>query len=192
MVDRFCETQFKYLSLQSPFQEIFDFESKYVIQLHAGFVEDTNSDETTDQGVSFEKTTRVSFCRAKLTSGIKKGDDAPSRVRSSRAARRILERVSWTRLALVVSGRMTIMALERGLYQISRLLRRPYSPASFNSASKRAASKGLDTFTISNHALRRAISIGEGGTLPSRDCISFSRHLRGLLLKSVLLVELIS
>ena len=28
-------------------------------------------------------------------------------------------------------------------YQISRLLRRPYSPASFNSASNRAASKGL-------------------------------------------------
>jgi hypothetical protein len=28
-------------------------------------------------------------------------------------------------------------------YQISRLLRRPYSPASFNSASKRAASNGL-------------------------------------------------
>jgi hypothetical protein len=73
MVDRFRETQFKYLSLQSPFQEIFDFESKYVIQFHAGFVEDTNSNETTDQGVSFEKTTRVSFCRTKLMTGIKEG-----------------------------------------------------------------------------------------------------------------------
>src|SRR5271154_480859 len=40
-------------------------------------------------------------------------------------------------------------------YQISRLLRRPYSPASFNSASKRAASKGLDTFSVSNHSLKR-------------------------------------
>jgi hypothetical protein len=66
MMDRFGETQFEYLSLQSPLQEIFDFKSEYVIQLHAGFVEHTNSDKTTNQGVSFEKTTRVSFCEINL------------------------------------------------------------------------------------------------------------------------------
>jgi hypothetical protein len=102
MVDRFGEAQFENLSLQSPFQEIFDFESEYIIQLHAGFVKHTNSDETTNQGISFEKTTRVSFC--KINNLQDTGEDwgmLPSRVRSSRAARRILERVSRTRLASV-------------------------------------------------------------------------------------------
>jgi hypothetical protein len=63
MVDRFGEAQFENLSLQSPFQEIFDFESEYIIQFHAGFVEHTDSDETANQGISLEKTSRVSFCR---------------------------------------------------------------------------------------------------------------------------------
>jgi len=105
MMDRFSKTQFEDLSLQSPFQEIFDLESEYVIQLHARLIEDTNSDETTDQGVSFEKTARVPFCGKESTSRFKRqgteaGGHVPSRVRSSRAARRILERVSCTRLEL--------------------------------------------------------------------------------------------
>jgi hypothetical protein len=68
-------------------------------------------------------------------------------VRSSRAARRILESVSWTRLQYEV--RQLPLNEEGSSYQISRLLRRPYSPASFNSASKRAASKGLHEVHVS-------------------------------------------
>jgi hypothetical protein len=61
VVDRFGEAQFEDLSLQSSLQEILDLERKYVIQFHARLVKDTNTHETTDQGVSFEKTTGVSF-----------------------------------------------------------------------------------------------------------------------------------
>ena len=102
VVDRFGEAQFEDLSLQSSLQEILDLERKYVIQFHARLVKDTDTHETTNQGISFEKTTRVSFCQINTLQNT--GEDwgtLPSRVRSSRAARRILERVSCTRLASV-------------------------------------------------------------------------------------------
>ena len=44
MVDRLGETKFIDTSLQSSLQEILDFEGEHVIELHAGFVEDTDSD----------------------------------------------------------------------------------------------------------------------------------------------------
>jgi len=62
MVDGFCESQFEYLRLQSPLQEVFNFEGKHIIQFHAGFVEDTDSDETANEGVALEKTTGILFC----------------------------------------------------------------------------------------------------------------------------------
>ena len=58
------------------------------------------------------------------------------------------------------------------MYQISRLLRRPYSPASFNSASKRAASKGLDRAQCQHSCSEDGAGVG----IPSRDRISLSRH----------------
>ena len=44
MVDGLGETKFIDTSLQSSLQEILDFEGEHVIELHAGFVEDTDSD----------------------------------------------------------------------------------------------------------------------------------------------------
>jgi hypothetical protein len=62
MMNRLCKTQFEDLSLQSPLQEILHFERKDVIQFHARLVKHTDTHKTTDQGVSFKKTTGVSFC----------------------------------------------------------------------------------------------------------------------------------
>jgi hypothetical protein len=61
VVNGFCETQFEYLRLQSPLQKVFDFESKDVIQFHAGFIEHTNSDKTANKGVALEETTGLLF-----------------------------------------------------------------------------------------------------------------------------------
>jgi hypothetical protein len=49
--------------LQAAFQEIFDFERKHVIELHAGFVEHTDADETANERVTFEKALRVFFIK---------------------------------------------------------------------------------------------------------------------------------
>ena len=52
MMDRFSQSQFEDLSLQAAFQEIFDFQAQNVIELHAGFIQDTNTYQTTQQGIT--------------------------------------------------------------------------------------------------------------------------------------------
>ena len=49
----------EYLRLQPAFQEIFDFQCQYVIETHASLIEHTNTDETTDECVTLEKTLGV-------------------------------------------------------------------------------------------------------------------------------------
>ena len=59
MVDALSETTLEHLSLQSPLQEIFDFQGEHVIQSHAGLVKHANTDESTDEGIDFEQTLGV-------------------------------------------------------------------------------------------------------------------------------------
>ena len=105
-------------SLKTTLQEVLDLEGKDVIELHAGLVKDTDTDQTANEGIAFEETLGVLLVESKeLTEfciRFKQGRCGLGR--TNRAARRILERVSWTR-------------------HTSRLLRRPYSPTVFNSAS---------------------------------------------------------
>lgn len=61
VVDAFGQAKLVDAGLQSTLQEILHLQSKYVIELHAGFIEHTNTDETTNEGVSFEQTLRVLF-----------------------------------------------------------------------------------------------------------------------------------
>ena len=61
VMNGFGKSQLEDLGLQSSLQEILDFERKDVIQFHARFVEHTNTHKTANQGVSFKKTTGVSF-----------------------------------------------------------------------------------------------------------------------------------
>ena len=49
----------EHLRLQPAFQEILDFQCQYVIETHASLVEHTNTDESTDECVTLEKTLGV-------------------------------------------------------------------------------------------------------------------------------------
>lgn len=146
VVDRLGEAKLIDAGLEAALHEILDLEGKDVIELHAGLVQDTDTDKAANEGIAFEKTLGVLLVEGKkLTTApwdislsllckllssntpdtVRPGDSTatkePTPIGTNnkfthRAARRILDRVSKTR-------------------QTSRLLRRPYSPTSFNSPS---------------------------------------------------------
>lgn len=63
-----CQTKLVNAGLETTFKEILHFERQDVIELHARFVEHTNTDETTNQGIAFEETLGVFLIeRKKLT-----------------------------------------------------------------------------------------------------------------------------
>lgn len=54
--------------LKTALQEIFNLKSKHVIELHTGLVEDTNTDKSSNQGVTLEKTLGILLVKGeKLT-----------------------------------------------------------------------------------------------------------------------------
>lgn len=55
--------------LETTFQEILDTESQDVIELHAGVVQDTNTDQTANQGVTLEKTLGVLLVKSQKLTG---------------------------------------------------------------------------------------------------------------------------
>lgn len=70
VVDTLGQPKLVHASLQSSLQEIFDFESKHVIEFHTRFIEDTDTHETTDEGISFEQTLGILLIEGKkLTVG---------------------------------------------------------------------------------------------------------------------------
>lgn len=69
VVDTLGEVRLEYLRLQPAFQEILDFQRQHVIETHAGLVEHTNTDETTDQGVTLEKTLGVLVIKLEQLTG---------------------------------------------------------------------------------------------------------------------------
>lgn len=143
VVDGLGEAKLVDAGLETTLKEILSLEGKDVIELHAGLVKDTNANETANEGIAFEKTLGVLLVEGKKLTVAEVSNRAiplyiiPQRLRpisgpglldnwmvckkTYRAARRILERVKRTR-------------------QTSRLLRRPYSPTSFNSESLRSES----------------------------------------------------
>jgi hypothetical protein len=56
VVDRLGETELVDTGLQAALQEVLDLQGQDVIELHAGLIEHTNTDETANQGVTLEKT----------------------------------------------------------------------------------------------------------------------------------------
>jgi hypothetical protein len=52
VMDGLGESKFEDLSLQSSFQEIFDLKTEHVIELHAVFVQHTDTNETTQECVT--------------------------------------------------------------------------------------------------------------------------------------------
>lgn len=65
VVDRLGEAKLVDARLQTAFQEILNLQGQDVIELHAGLVEDTDTDETSNQGVAFEKTLGVLLVEGK-------------------------------------------------------------------------------------------------------------------------------
>ena len=54
-MDALGQTELVDTSLQPSLQEVLHLERKHVIELHAGFIKHTHTDETANQGVSLEK-----------------------------------------------------------------------------------------------------------------------------------------
>jgi hypothetical protein len=125
VVDGFGKTELVDTGLETALQEVLNLEGQDVIELHAGLVKDTDTDETANESVTLEETLGVLLVKSQeRTAAVSECCMYNSRMRHQRqrnwgtyrAARRILDRVSWTR-------------------QTSRLLRSPYSPTSFSSVS---------------------------------------------------------
>ena len=118
VVDGLGETELVDAGLETALQEVLNLEGQDVIELHAGLVEDTDTDQTANESIALEETLGVLLVKSEelTVGGVRRATSQMWNGRTYRAARRILERVSWTR-------------------QTSRLLRRPYSPTVFNSAS---------------------------------------------------------
>lgn len=55
VVDTLGQTTLEDLCLQSAFQEIFNLQGQHVIETHARLVEHTNTDESTNEGVTLEQ-----------------------------------------------------------------------------------------------------------------------------------------
>jgi hypothetical protein len=59
MMDRFCQTALEHLSLQPSLQKILNLQCQHVIEPHTGFVQHSNSNETTNKRITLEQSFRV-------------------------------------------------------------------------------------------------------------------------------------
>ena len=65
VVDRLGKTELVDAGLETALQEVLDLEGQDVIELHARLVEDTDTDETADKGVTLEKALGVLLVESK-------------------------------------------------------------------------------------------------------------------------------
>lgn len=73
VVDGLGETELVDTGLQAALQEILDLQGQDVIELHAGLVEHTDTDQTANEGIAFEETLGVLLVEGKkLTVEIKR------------------------------------------------------------------------------------------------------------------------
>ena len=56
VMDRLGESELEHLSLKTTFQEIFQLQTKNVIELHLGFIKYSNTDQSTKQSVTCNET----------------------------------------------------------------------------------------------------------------------------------------
>jgi hypothetical protein len=55
MMDALRKTQLEYLGLQPPLQKVLNLQRQHVVEPHPMFVQDADTDETADQGVTLEQ-----------------------------------------------------------------------------------------------------------------------------------------
>lgn len=65
VVDGLGKAELVDAGLQAALQEILNLQGEHVIELHAGLVEDTDTDETANQGIAFEKSLGVLLVEGK-------------------------------------------------------------------------------------------------------------------------------
>ena len=65
VVDRLGKTELVDAGLQAALQEVLDLQGKHVIELHAGLVEHTDTNQTPNEGIAFEEALRVLLVEGK-------------------------------------------------------------------------------------------------------------------------------
>lgn len=82
VVDRLGETELVDTGLETALKEILDLQGQDVIELHAGLIEHTDTDETANQGISLEQTLGVLLVEGEqltvrsLEDVVQQGEDA--------------------------------------------------------------------------------------------------------------------
>jgi hypothetical protein len=69
VMDGLGKTELVDTSLKTTLQEILNLQSQHVIELHAGLIEHTHTNETTDKGISFEETLGILLVEGKKLTG---------------------------------------------------------------------------------------------------------------------------
>jgi hypothetical protein len=72
VVDGLGEAELVDTGLETSLQEIFNLQGQDVIELHAGLVEHTNTNQTANEGISFEETLGVLFVEGKKLTVVEK------------------------------------------------------------------------------------------------------------------------
>lgn len=70
VVDGLGKAELVDASLEAALQEILDLEGQDVIELHAGLVEDTDTDKTANEGIAFEETLGVLLLESKKLTAV--------------------------------------------------------------------------------------------------------------------------
>lgn len=65
VVDALGQAELVHAGLKTTLQEILNLEGQDVIELHAGFVQDTDTHQTANEGISFEETLGVFLVKGK-------------------------------------------------------------------------------------------------------------------------------
>lgn len=73
VVDRLGKTELVDTGLKTTLQEILNLQGQDIIELHAGLIEYTNTNQTTNQGVTFEETLGVLLVESKKLTKQKTG-----------------------------------------------------------------------------------------------------------------------
>merc|ERR1712099_232758 len=69
VVDGFGQSKFENLGLKTSLKEIFNFQTEDVIELHFVLFENTDSDQSTEESITFEKTFWVFFFQCQKSTG---------------------------------------------------------------------------------------------------------------------------
>jgi hypothetical protein len=72
VMDGLGETELVDASLETALQEILNLQGQHVIELHAGLVEDTNTDETANERIALEETLGVLLVESEKLTAIER------------------------------------------------------------------------------------------------------------------------